>query len=141
MKELTLGIIKPDAVSKNKIGEIIKMIEDSGLKIKAMKVTRLTKKTAQEFYSVHKERPFFDSLVDFKIQDPVVPMILEGENAIAEYRKLMGATDFTKAEEGTIRKKYATSIESNAVHGSDSSENAEIEMRFFFSGEEAINIY
>lgn len=141
MKELTLGIIKPDAVSKNKIGEIIKMIEDSGLKIKAMKVTRLTKKTAQEFYSVHKERPFFDSLVDFMIQGPVVPMILEGENAIAEYRKLMGATDFTQAEEGTIRKKYATSIESNAVHGSDSSENAEIEMRFFFSGEEAINIY
>lgn len=141
MKELTLGIIKPDAVSKNKIGEIIKMIEDSGLKIKAMKVTRLTKKTAQEFYSVHKERPFFDSLVDFMIQGPVVPMILEGENAIANYRKLMGATDFTQAEEGTIRKKYATSIESNAVHGSDSPENAEIEMRFFFSGEEAINIY
>lgn len=139
MKQLTLGMIKPDAIEQNVIGEIIKMIEDKNIKIKAIKMTRMTKEVAEEFYRVHDDKPFFDSLVEFMISGPVIPMILEGENVIENYRKLMGATDFKNADEGTIRKRFGTAIEKNAVHGSDSPENAVNEIAFFFSKEEQIN--
>lgn len=139
MNQKTLGMIKPDAVKANVVGEIIKMIEDKGIKIKAMKMTKMTKKVAKEFYNVHADKPFYDSLVDFMISGPVIPMILEGENVIENYRKLMGATDFNKADDGTIRKRFGTAIEKNAVHGSDSKENAAIETAFFFSKEDQIN--
>lgn len=138
--EKTLGMIKPDAVEANVVGEIIKMIEANDIKVKNIKMTQLTKKSAQAFYDVHQDKPFFDSLVDFMISGPVIPMILEGENVIAKYRELMGATDFKNAKEGTIRKKFATAIEKNAVHGSDSLENAKREINFFFSTEEQVNL-
>lgn len=140
MKQFTLGIIKPDAVKQNVIGEIIKMIEESGIKVKALKLTKLTRETASEFYLVHRDRTFFDSLVEFMISGPIVPMVLEGENVIEKYRKLMGATDHTKADKGTIREKFGTAMEKNAVHGSDSPENAEIEIGFFFTKEELIKV-
>jgi nucleoside-diphosphate kinase len=131
--ERTLSIIKPDGVAKNIIGEVIKRFETDGIKIAAMKMIHLTKKQAQGFYAVHRERPFFDSLTDFMTSGPIVVMVLEGENVIARNRKLMGATNFKEAEEGTIRKGYATDIEKNVVHGSDAPETAAFEIGYFFN--------
>jgi len=132
----TFSIIKPDAVKRNLIGHINQMIESSDLKILASKKIYLTKKQAEIFYEVHKERPFFNSLVEYMTSGPVQVQVLEGDDAVAKYRKIMGATNPAEAEEGTIRKLYAESIEANSVHGSDSDENAKIEISFFFSGSE-----
>ncbi len=131
--ERTLSIIKPDGVAKNVIGEVIKRFETDGIKIAAMKMIQLTKTQAQGFYAVHKERPFFDSLTDFMTSGPIVVMVLEGEDVIARNRKLMGATNFKEADEGTIRKDYATDIEKNVVHGSDAPETAAFEIGYFFN--------
>ncbi len=131
--ERTLSIIKPDGVAKNIIGEVIKRFEADGITIAAMKMIHLTKKQAQGFYAVHKERPFFDSLTDFMTSGPIVVMVLEGENVIARNRKLMGATNFKEAEEGTIRRDFATDIEKNVVHGSDAPETAAFEIGYFFN--------
>ncbi|RDU66768.1 nucleoside-diphosphate kinase [Helicobacter didelphidarum] len=131
--EQTLSIIKPDAVKKNVIGKIIARFEDNGLRIAATKKVQLSKKEAQEFYAVHKERAFFNDLVEFMISGPVVVMVLEGNNAIAKNRDLMGATNPKEAKAGTIRADFAESIDANAVHGSDSKENAAIEIAFFFA--------
>jgi nucleoside-diphosphate kinase len=131
--ERTLSIIKPDAVSKHVIGEIIKRFESAQLKVVAIRMRHLTKKEAERFYYVHRERPFFDSLATFMSNGPVVMIVLEGENAIAKNRTLMGATDPKKADKGTIRADFAGSIEANAVHGSDSKESADVEIPFFFS--------
>jgi len=136
--DYTFSIIKPDAVRRNLIGHINQMIEKSGLKILASKKMYLTKQQAETFYSVHKERPFFNSLVDFMTSGPVQVQVLEGSDAVTNYRKIMGATNPDDAEDGTIRKLYAESIEANSVHGSDSRENAEIEINFFFSGSELV---
>ena len=130
----TFSIIKPDAVKRNLIGHINRMIESSDLKILASKKIYLTKNQAEIFYEVHKDRPFFSSLVEYMTSGPVQVQVLEGENAVARYRKIMGATNPAEAEDGTIRKLYAESIEANSVHGSDSEENANIEINFFFSG-------
>ena len=130
--EKTLSIIKPDAVAKNVIGEILRRFESEDLTIKAMRMMQLTQDQAGEFYAVHKERPFFKDLVEYMTQGPVVVTVLEGEGAVALNRKLMGATDPKEAEAGTIRADFADDISANAVHGSDSVENAEIEVRFFF---------
>ncbi len=132
----TFSIIKPDAVKRNLIGHINQMIESSNLKILASKKMYLTKKQAEIFYEVHKERPFFNSLVEYMTSGPVQVQVLEGEDAVAKYRKIMGATNPEEAENSTIRKLYAESIEANSVHGSDSEENAKIEISFFFSGSE-----
>jgi len=132
--ERTLSIIKPDAVEKNHIGGIISLIEAAGLKVKAMKMVHLSRPQAQGFYAVHKERPFFGELVEFMTRSPVVVICLEGENAIAKYREVMGATDPAKAAEGTIRKKYGASIGENASHGSDAKETAAFEVAYFFPG-------
>lgn len=129
----TLSIIKPDGVEKNVIGEVIKRFETNGIKIAAMKMIHLSKSQAQGFYAVHKERPFFGSLTDFMTSGPIVVMVLEGEDVIAKNRKLMGATNFKEAEEGTIRKEYATDIEKNVVHGSDAPETAAFEIGYFFN--------
>ena len=134
----TFSIIKPDAVKRNLIGHINQIIESSGLKILASKKMYLTKNQAEMFYSAHKERPFFNSLVNYMISGPVQVQVLEGNDAVSHYRKIMGATNPEQAEEGTIRKLYAESIEANSVHGSDSTENAEIEINFFFSGAELV---
>ena len=134
--ERTLSIIKPDAVEKNKIGAIVKMIEDAGLKVKAMQMTHLSKKRAEGFYHVHRERPFFGELVEFMTRNPVVIMCLEGDDAIAKYRAVMGATDPAKAEAGTIRKAFGSNIGENACHGSDAPETAAFEIGYFFSGDE-----
>ena len=134
----TFSIIKPDAVKRNLIGHINQIIESSGLKIVASKKMYLTKNQAELFYSVHKERPFFESLVTYMTSGPVQVQVLEGKDAVSIYRKIMGATNPEQAEEGTIRKLYAESIEANSVHGSDSIENAEIEIMFFFSGAELV---
>lgn len=131
--ERTLSIIKPDGVAKNVIGEVIKRFETAGIKIAAMKMIQLTKTQAQGFYAVHKERPFFDSLTDFMTSGPIVVMVLEGDDVIAKNRKLMGATNFEEAEEGTIRKEFATDIEKNVVHGSDAPETAAFEIGYFFN--------
>ena len=131
--ERTLSIIKPDGVAKNVIGEVIKRFETDGIKIAAMKMIQLTKIQARGFYAVHKERPFFDSLTDFMISGPIVVMVLEGKDVIARNRKLMGATNFEEADEGTIRKDYATNIEKNVVHGSDAPETAAFEIGYFFN--------
>ena len=136
--ERTLSIIKPDAVERNLAGAILKMIQDAGLKVVAMKMIQLSKAEAEGFYAVHKERPFFGSLVDFMISGPVVVSILEGDDAIARYRKLMGATNPANAEEGTIRKTYALDIEKNSVHGSDAPETAAFETSYFFSALEMV---
>lgn len=130
--EKTLCIIKPDAVKKKVQGNIIQMILDSGFDIKGMKQVQLTEDQAKKFYEVHKERPFYGELVNFMISGPVVPIALEKEGAVAAWRKLIGATDPAEAEEGTIRKKFADSKSENAVHGSDSVENGNIEVDFFF---------
>ena len=132
----TFSLIKQVAVKRNLIGHINQMIESSDLKILASKKMYLTKNQAEIFYEVHKERPFFNSLIDYMTSGPVQVQALEGENAVAKYRKIMGATNPAEAEEGTIRKLYAESIEANSVHGSDSEENAKIEISFFFSGSE-----
>ena len=129
----TFTMIKPDAVEAGNIGGITKMIEDAGFKIAAMKYTRLTPELAGAFYAVHKERPFYGELVEYMSSGPIVAAILEKDNAVADFRKLIGATNPAEAEEGTIRKIYAKSIAANAVHGSDSDENAEIEGNFYFS--------
>ena len=131
--ERTLSIIKPDGVAKNIIGEVVKRFETAGIKIVAMKMIQLTKTQAQGFYAVHKERPFFDSLTDFMTSGPIVLMVLEGDDVIAKNRKLMGATNFKEAEEGTIRKDFATDIEKNVVHGSDAPETAAFEIGYFFN--------
>jgi nucleoside-diphosphate kinase len=129
----TLAIIKPDAVASELIGSIMARINNAGFHIAAIKLIKLNEDQAKRFYAVHKDRSFYDSLVKFMISGPVVVAILEKENAVGDFRKLIGATDPDKAEEGTIRKLYAESVERNAVHGSDSEENAKIECDFFFS--------
>jgi nucleoside-diphosphate kinase len=130
----TFTMIKPDAVADNNIGNILAMINKAGFKIVAMKYTRLSAEAAGKFYEVHAARPFYGELVEYMSSGPIVAAILEKDNAVEDFRKLIGATDPSKAEEGTIRKLYAKSIGANAVHGSDSNENAEIEGNFYFSG-------
>lgn len=132
MGERTLAIIKPDAVKKRVIGDIIRRYEDAGLQPIEMKMLTFSKKEAEEFYAVHRERPFFDSLTSFMARGPIVVLVLEGEEAVRRYRDLMGATDPAKAESGTIRAVHGTSIEENAVHGSDSSETSKFEVGYFF---------
>ena len=132
--ERTLSIIKPDAVAKNVIGEIYARFEKAGLKIVAAKMTHLTKEEAGEFYAVHKERPFFGALVDFMTSGPVMVQVLEGENAVLKHRDIMGATNPADAAAGTIRADFASSIDENAVHGSDAIETAAQEINFFFDG-------
>jgi nucleoside-diphosphate kinase len=134
--ERTLSIIKPDAVAKNVIGKIYTRFEDAGLRIVAAKMLHLSRAQAEGFYAVHKERPFFKDLVGFMISGPVVVQVLEGENAVTRNRELMGATNPKEAAPGTIRADFADSIDANAVHGSDSLENAKIEIDFFFNPEE-----
>jgi len=136
--EKTLSIIKPDAVAKNVIGKIIDRFESNGLRIAAMKKIKLTKEDAGKFYEVHKERPFFNDLCEYMSSGPVVVMVLEGENAVAKNRELMGATNPKEAAPGTIRADFAESIEANAVHGSDSLENAKKEIAFFFAEREIV---
>jgi nucleoside-diphosphate kinase len=137
----TLAIIKPDAVSDGYIGEIISMITKAGFKVKAMKMVHLTVNQAKSFYEVHKERPFYNDLVEYMTSGPCVPIALEKENAVEDYRKLIGATDPAQAAEGTVRKLYARNKQFNAVHGSDSDENAEKEIAFFFSKQELLENY
>jgi len=136
--ERTLSIIKPDAVAKNVIGKIVDRFESNGLRIAAMKKIKLTKEDAAKFYEVHKERPFFNDLCEYMSSGPVVVMVLEGENAVAKNRELMGATNPKEAAPGTIRADFAESIEANAVHGSDSLENAKKEIAFFFAEREIL---
>lgn len=134
----TFSIIKPDATRRNVTGAVNKMIEEAGLRIVAQKRIQMTEAQAQEFYSVHKERPFYGELVSFMISGPVVVQVLEGTDAVATYRGVMGATNPADAEEGTIRKALAESIEANSVHGSDSDENAVIEIAHFFTEDEIV---
>lgn len=134
----TFTMIKPEAVANGDSGKIIDMIIEAGFKVKAMKLTTLNKERAGEFYEVHKERPFYGELVDYMSGGPIVAMILEKENAMADFRTLIGATDPSDAADGTIRKAFATSKAENAVHGSDSDENAELEGKFHFSTEEVV---
>jgi nucleoside-diphosphate kinase len=136
--ERTLSIIKPDAVQKGAAGAIIQHLEGGGLRPVALKMMRLTKEQARGFYAVHRERPFFNSLVEFMTSGPVIVMALEGENAVARNRELMGVTDSKKAAQGTIRQKWGTDIERNAVHGSDAQDTARQEIAFFFSGAELV---
>jgi len=137
--ERTFAIIKPDAVERNFSGKILERIESQGFKIVAMKRTLLSKAQAEGFYDVHKERPFFDSMTSTMSSGPVVLLVLEKENAIADWRKLMGATNPADAEEGTIRKDFAENIERNSVHGSDATETAAFEMSYFFSQAEILS--
>lgn len=137
--ERTFSIIKPDAVERNKIGEITAMLENAGLRVVASKMLKLDQAKASQFYEVHKERPFFQSLCDFMCSGPIVVQVLEGEDAVKRNREIMGATNPEEAAEGTIRKKYALSLEKNSVHGSDSLENAKIEISHFFSEEDIIS--
>jgi len=139
LKNRTLAIIKPDAVSKNNVGHIVKMINEAGFKILGLKMVRMSKQSAEGFYEIHKERPFFGELVEFMTSGPCVPIALEKENAVEDYRKLIGATNPAEANEGTIRKLFAESLGKNAVHGSDSDENAAKEIAHFFSREELLN--
>ena len=132
--ERTFGIVKPDAVAKNAIGGVIDLVEKAGLKIIALRLVRLGETQAKAFYAVHKERPFFGALVQFMTSGPCVVMAIEGENAIARYREVMGPTDSKKAAKGTIRGEYGTDIERNAVHGSDGPDTAKVELGFFFTG-------
>ena len=134
--ERTLSIIKPDAVAKNAIGQIVARFEAAGLKIAAAKLVQLSRAEAEQFYGVHKARPFFKDLVEFMISGPVFVQVLEGENAIAKNRELMGATDPKKADAGTIRADFADSIDANAVHGSDAPETAAVEIAYFFRSSE-----
>jgi nucleoside-diphosphate kinase len=137
--ERTLSIIKPDGVKRGLIGEVIRMLEQNNLDIIAMKMLHMTKKQAEGFYAVHCERPFFQSLTDFMSSGPALVMVLEGQNVIARYRELMGATNYKEAAEGTIRKAFATDIEKNIVHGSDAPETASFEMSYFFNRFEIIH--
>jgi len=137
--ERTLSIIKPDGVGRGLTGEVIKRLENSNMKIIAMKMLKMTEKQAQGFYAVHKERPFFDSLTNFMSSGPVVVMVLEEENVILKYRDLMGATNYKEAEEGTIRRDFATDIEKNVVHGSDSKKSSDFEIGYFFNSFEIVN--
>jgi nucleoside-diphosphate kinase len=134
----TFSIIKPDASRRNLIGAITKMLEEAGLRVVASKRIRMTREQAEGFYAVHKERPFYSSLVEFMTSGPVVVQVLEGENAVQRNRDVMGATNPADAAEGTIRKTYAESIEANSVHGSDSDENAKVEIDFFFRPDEIV---
>src|SRR5262252_1161693 len=134
--ERTLSIIKPDAVAKNAIGQIYSRFESAGLKIIAARMTHLSRPQAEGFYAVHRGRPFFNDLVQFMVSGPIMVQVLEGENAIAKNRELMGATDPKKAAAGTIRADFADSIDANAVHGSDAPETAEVEVAYFFAGTE-----
>lgn len=136
--ERTFAIIKPDAVAKGFTGEILAMIEKAGFRIAGLKRTRLTRPQAEGFYAVHKERPFFEGLVTFMTEGPVVVMVLEKDNAIADWRTLMGATNPANAAEGTIRKRFAENIERNACHGSDAQETAAVEIPFFFASAELL---
>ena len=136
--ERTFSIIKPDATRRNITGKIVDRIESAGLRVIASRRIRMSRAQAEGFYGVHRERPFFGELVDFMISGPVVVQVLEGEDAIAKYREVMGATNPADADEGTIRKTYAESIEANSVHGSDSDENAATEIAFFFKPEELV---
>jgi nucleoside-diphosphate kinase len=133
MKERTLSIIKPDGVSRKLIGEVIKRLEAENLRIAAMKMIKMTKEQAKGFYRVHEGKPFYESVTQFMSSGPCVVMILEGEDVIKRYRKLMGATNYKEAEPGTIRREFATDIEKNVVHGSDSEETATFEINYFFS--------
>ena len=133
MGQRTLSIVKPDGVRKGVIGEVVRRFEGAGIRIVAMRMLHLTKKEAEGFYAVHRERPFFGSLTDFMSSGPIVVMVLEGDDVIARNRKIMGATDPAKADKGTIRADFAGSIEQNIVHGSDAPETAAIEIRYFFS--------
>ena len=136
---LTLSIIKPDAVKRNLIGEINSLIEKNGLKIVAQKMLLLSIDDAKNFYSVHKDRAFFNDLCNYMISGPIVVQVLMGKDVVTKYRKLMGATNPANAEDDTIRKQYGVSVEENSVHGSDSNENAKTEIQFFFSGKEIYN--
>ena len=136
--ERTFSIIKPDATRRNLTGAVTKMLEEAGLRIVASRRIRMTRDQAEGFYAVHKERPFFSDLASFMTSGPVVVQVLEGENAVARNREVMGATNPAQADEGTIRKTYAESIEANSVHGSDSPENAKIEIDFFFRPDEIV---
>ncbi len=136
--ERTLAIIKPDGVARALIGEVIKRLEKKGFQIVAMKMVRLSKDQARGFYAVHEGRPFFESLTDFMSSGPAVVMILEGENIIARYRELMGATNYKEAAEGTIRREFASDIEKNVVHGSDAPDTAAFEINYFFNNLEMV---
>jgi nucleoside-diphosphate kinase len=134
--ERTFGIVKPDAVAKTSIGGVIDTIEKGGLKLVGLRLVRLSDAQARAFYAVHKERPFYNDLVKFMTSGPAVVMAIEGENAIARYREIMGPTDSKKAPAGTIRQRYGTDIEKNAVHGSDGADTARAELAFFFAGQD-----
>jgi nucleoside-diphosphate kinase len=136
--EMTLAILKPDTVEAGNAGKVLAHLEKEGFTVRAIKMVRLTEAQAQAFYEVHKERPFYGSLVEFMTSGPVVPVALERDSAVTQLRQVMGATDVAKAEEGTVRKLFGTSIERNAIHGSDSAENAAIELSFFFSRAELL---
>lgn len=138
MKERTLAILKPDCFQKKSVGKVINHLLEAGFEIIAMKIVKLTRETAGEFYAVHKDKPFYNNLLDFMTESKVVPMVLEKENAVLELRKTIGATDPAEAEEGTIRKLYAGSKQNNIIHASDSVENAGVEKAFFFSFKEII---
>ena len=138
MQERTLAIIKPDAVERRVAGKIIQRIEDEGFQIRAMRRVHLTRPQAEGFYAVHRERPFFASLTEFMSSGPVIALVLEAQDAIKQWRTLMGATDPVKADAGTLRKEFAESIERNATHGSDAPETAAYEISFFFAGVELI---
>ncbi len=137
--ERTLSIIKPDGVKRGLIGDVIKLLEENDLNIVAMKMVHMTKTQAEGFYAVHRERPFFESLTNFMSSGPAVVMILEGDDVIAKYRDLMGATNYEEAAEGTIRRRFATDIEKNVVHGSDAPETASVEISYFFNRFEIIH--
>ena len=140
MMERTLSIIKPDGVSGNLIGTVVERLEKEGLKVIAMKMIRMSKSDAKGFYKVHEGKAFYESVTDFMSSGPCVVMVLEGEGAIERYRKIMGATNFKEAEEGTIRREFATDIEKNVVHGSDSEQNALFEIGYFFSTLELVGL-
>ena len=134
----TLTILKPDCVRKNLVGEVLRRIEEAGFTIRALRMVALSKAEAESFYAVHRERPFFNELTDFMSSGPCVPAVLEKENAIEDFRSLIGSTDPAEADEGTVRAAFADSVQENIVHGADSPENAEKEMAFFFSGRERV---
>ena len=136
--ELTLAILKPDCVKKNLVGEVIRRIQDEGFTVLGLKMTRLSKEQARAFYAVHRDKPFYDDLTDFMTSGPCVPIALEKENAIGDFRALIGATNPEEAPEGTIRADFADSVETNIVHGSDSVENGRQEVSFFFSKHEIV---
>jgi nucleoside-diphosphate kinase len=138
MTERTFSIIKPDATRRNLTGKVNAVIEDAGLRIVAQRRIQMSQAQAEKFYEIHKERPFFGELVDFMVSEPVVVQVLEGENAVARYREVMGATNPANAADGTIRKLYAESVGENSVHGSDSLENAELEIAQFFTADDIV---